>query len=173
MSMYPFSGEDLIYGSNLDVFQEVIVEEEIQDVINVENSRSNTPGSATNDSCSNENSVSSLATSESVATNRFWTREEDLTPSAVLPDNLFMEADDDLKSFNFDGKPENFVNMTMNDDLNFNINQFFGTKEESTPKPNSLIKCEPNIKVADDVLKNKATRRRIKAEPLDTAEKEV
>ena len=172
--MFMFGGEDLIYSSNLDVFQEVIVEDEIQDVINVENSRSNTPGSATNDSCSNENSVSSFATSESVANNRFWTREEDLTPSAVLPDNLFMEADEDIKSFNFDENPDlNYVDM--NDDLNFNINQFFGgTKEESTSKPSSLIKCEPNVKVTDDVMKNKAaTRRRIKAEPLDTAEKEV
>jgi hypothetical protein len=41
-----FGSEDIIYGSNFDVFQEVIVEEEVQD-INVENSRSNSPISVT------------------------------------------------------------------------------------------------------------------------------
>ena len=145
-----FSNEDLIYSSNFDVYQEVTIEDEVQEV-NVENSRSNTPTSATFDSCSNENSTSSAAQSDLQL--RFWTREEDLTPSAVLPDNLFMDDDMTLLNNEQSGK-----GVQMNDSLMFGLNDLFPVKEE----PCEDMKVKPT-EVADDSSR-KNVRRRVQPE---------
>lgn len=154
-----FGSDDVIYGSTFDVFQEVIVEEEIQD-INVENSRSNSPISLTNESNSNENSVSSFTTSE--AQNKYWTRE-DLTPSDVLPDNLFTENEEDIKSFSVD--PNNIdTSVNMSNDTGFSLNNLFPIKEEQfdTERP----KSSENGQSAEQV--KKVARRKIKQETLET-----
>lgn len=153
-----FGSEDIIYGSNFDVFQEVIVEEAIQD-INVENSRSNSPISVTNDSNSNENSVSSFSASD--IQNKYWTRE-DLTPSDVLPENLFTENDDETKSFSLD--TNNFdTTINMSDGTGFCLNSLFPIKEE--PVDIELPKSSDN---GTEQVK-KASRRKIKQEPNETA----
>ena len=135
------------------MFEEVTISVD-DETINVDNSRSNTPSSATNDSYSNENSRSSLATTESNQT-KFWTREEDLTPSAVLPDNLF--TDEEMKSFNID-HPIDSSSISLNEDPNFSVTSLFTIKEEpiENEKPKTPDTTEETKKV---------TRRRIKAEP--------
>lgn len=153
-----FGSEDIIYGSNFDVFQEVIVEEAIQD-INVENSRSNSPISVTNDSNSNENSVSSFSASD--IQTKYWTRE-DLTPSDVLPENLFTENDDETKSFSLD--TNNFdTTINMSDGTGFCLNSLFPIKEEHVDieLPKSSDNGTEQVK--------KASRRKIKQEPNETA----
>ncbi|XP_046442219.1 cysteine-rich protein 2-binding protein-like isoform X1 [Daphnia pulex] len=155
-----FGSEDIIYGSNFDVFQEVIVEEEVQD-INVENSRSNSPISVTNDSNSNENSVSSFSASD--IQNKYWTRE-DLTPSDAPPENLFTENEDEMKSFALD---MNNVDTTvnLNDETGFSLNSLFPIKEEplDIEQPKSSENGVEQVK--------KASRRKIKQEPTETAPK--
>lgn len=153
-----FGTDDVIYGSSFDVFQEVIVEEEIQD-INVENSLSNSPISLTNESNSNENSVSSFTASETH--NKYWTRE-DLTPSDVLPDNLFTENEEDIKSFSMD--PNNMdTSINLNNDTGFSLNNLFPIKEE--PMDVEALK----ISETGIAEVKKVTRRKIKQEPTDTA----
>ena len=150
-----FGTEDVIYGSTFDVFQEVIVEEEIQD-INVENSRSNSPISVANESNSNENSVSSFTNSETQ--NKYWTRE-DLTPSDVLPDNLFTENEDD---YNIDqGNIDTTINI--NNETGFSLKSLFPIKEE--PLENEQSKCTEN---GTEQVK-KVVKRKIKQEPTDSA----
>jgi hypothetical protein len=157
-----FGSEDIIYGSNFDVFQEVIVEEEVQD-INVENSRSNSPISVTNDSNSNENSVSSFSASD--IQNKYWTRE-DLTPSDAPPENLFTENEDEMKSFALD---MNNVDTTvnLNDETGFSLNSLFPIKEEplDIEQPKSSENGVEQVK--------KASRRKIKQEPTETAPKYI
>lgn len=145
-----------MFGSNFDVFQEVIVEDEIQE-INVESS-SNSPVSGTNDIYSNENSVSSYAASESF--NKYWTRE-DLTPSKDLPDNLFMENEDEINSFGLD--PTADVNVSLNDGAGFGLTTLFPIKEE----PCENEEAKPGDNAVEKNVK-KATRRKIKQEPNDS-----
>lgn len=121
-----FKNEDIIYGSSFDIFQEVIVEEEGQE-INVDNSRSNSPLSVANDMYSNENSLSSFCASE--PQNKYWTRE-DLTPSEVLPENLFTENEDDMSSFQVDSSNLD-PTIEMKDDPGLSFNNLFSVKEES------------------------------------------
>lgn len=153
-----FGSEDIIYGSNFDVFEEVIVDEAIQD-INVENSRSNSPISVTNDSNSNENSLSSFSASD--IQNKYWTRE-DLMPSDVLPENLFTENDDEMKSFALD---TNHVDTTINmsDGTGFCLNSLFPIKEE----PIDIEQPKSNENDGEQV--KKVPRRKIKQEPNETA----
>lgn len=149
----------MVFGSNFEVFQEVIVEEEIQDV-NVENSRSNSPSSVTNEMYSNENSVSSYAASETH--NKYsWTRE-DLTPSEVLPDNLFTENEEDIKSFGLDPTVDTSVNIS--DNPGFALNALFQVKEEPgvTEDAKVVENTEENVK--------KVPRRKIKQEPTEAVE---
>lgn len=139
------------------MFQEVIVEEEVQD-INVENSRSNSPISITNDSNSNENSVSSFTTSDTQ--NRYWTRE-DLLPSDVLPDNLFTENEEEMKSFSLDASTCD-ATVSMSDETGFSLNSLFPIKEE--PLESELPKSSEN---GVEQVK-KAVRRKIKQETTET-----
>ena len=156
-----FSSEEVIYGSSFDVFQEVIAEEEVHDIDVVESSSS--PSSIANEIYSNENSMSSYAASETTQ-NKYWTRE-DLTPSEVLPDNLFTENEEDVKSFALDlAAVDTAVDMTDEPGGFASLTSLFPIKEEpdeteapsaSTAKPAELT--EENVK--------KVTRRKIKQEP--------
>lgn len=150
-----FGIDDVIYGSCFDVFQEVIVEEEIQD-INVENSHSNSPISMTNDSNSNENSMSSFTTSETQ--NKYWTRE-DLTPSDVLPENLFTENEEDLKAFPLDSNNLDST-VNINDGSGFSLNNLFPIKEEP-------LEIEQSKSSENGAEVKKPARRKIKQEAVE------
>ena len=147
------------------------MEDEVQD-INVENSRSNSPISITNDSYSNENSVSSSYTaSEPQQNNKYWTRE-DLTPSEVPPENFF-ENDEEMKSFNLDSLMDVDPSVNMSDDMGFGLNNLFPIKEEPcdssdilSEKPSSETVLPANSSGADQTVK-KVTRRRLKQEAAD------
>ena len=154
-SSFAFGTEDVIYGSNFDVFQEVIVEEEVQE-INVETSRSNSPISVTIDSNSNENSVGSFTASETQ--NQYWTRE-DLTPSDVLPDNLFTETEEE--NFSLDDPNNCDASLSITDDTGFSVTNLFPIKEE--PLETEIIRSSDN---GVEQVK-KATRRKIKQEPTE------
>ena len=164
-----FSSDEVIYGSNFDVFQEVIVEDEVQE-INVENSRSNSPISITNDSYSNENSVSSSYTASETHQNKYWTRE-DLTPSEVPPENFF-ENDEESKSFKLDAMD---VDPTINlsDETGFAFNSLFPIKEEpcdmeSFDKPSEVNTVTPACSSSTAVEPTvKKVRRRIKQEAAE------
>lgn len=170
-----FDSEDVIFGSSLDVFQEVIVEDEIQD-INIENSNSTSPISVTNESYSNENSVGSFSATEQQ--NKYWTRE-DLTPSEVLPDNLFTDNDDDMRNFCLDIRDVDPA-LNFNDGSPFTFTSLFPIKED--PKERSrenqsetsdavelegLLKCEP----LSEEIQKKPTKRKLKQEASEDNEK--
>lgn len=167
---------DMFYGSSLDVFQEVIVEDEIQDV-NIENSNSTSPISVTNESFSNENSVSSFSASEQQ--NKYWTRE-DLMPSEVLPDNLFMDTEDDLKSLSFDMKDVDPA-LTFSDNSPFTFSSLFPIKEEpreesgedqkegsEATENEGVVNCE----LSSEETQRKPTKRKIKQEVSEEADKD-
>ena len=104
------------------------MEEEVQD-INVENSRSNSPISVTNDSNSNENSVSSFSASD--MQNKYWTREDLTRGLDVLPpENLFTENEDEMKSFNLDTNNVD-TSVNINDEAGFSLKNLFPIKEEA------------------------------------------
>ena len=154
-----FGGEDVIFGSELDVFQEVIVEEEIQHDINVDGNSSASPVSMTNDGCSNENSMSSFAASETQ--NRFGTRIEDFR-SEVLPENFFNETEDDPSLILDPSMLDHSVNL--NEDSGFAVNSLFPIKEEVG---------ENDVKFpgsSEETLK-KGVRRRTKQGPIVTTQK--
>ena len=154
-------GDDIIFGSSFDVFQEVIVEDETFQDINVDGSSSTSSISVTNDGCSNENSMSSFTASESQ--NRFWTREEDFR-SEVLPENFLTETDDD-PSFTVDHcMLDHSLSVNLNEDSGFVGNNLFAIKEEI---------CDNDSKFpenSEETLK-KGTRRRIKQEPTTILQK--
>jgi len=152
-------GEDVIFGSDLDVLQEVIVEDEAQYDINVDGTSSASPASLMNDVCSNENSMSSFATSETH--NRFWTREEDFR-SEVLPENFFNETDDD-PSFNLDPTTLD-QSVSLNEESGFVVNNLFPIKEE-------VGESDAKFPESTDETLKKAARRRTKQELTLTSQK--
>ena len=152
-------GEDVIFGSDLDVLQEVIVEDEAQYDINVDGTSSASPASLMNDVCSNENSMSSFATSETH--NRFWTREEDFR-SEVLPENFFNETDDD-PSFNMDPTTLD-QSVSLNEESGFVVNNLFPIKEE-------VGESDAKFPESTDETLKKAARRRTKQELTLTSQK--
>lgn len=152
-------GKDVTFGSDLDVFQEVIVEGEVHCDINVDGNSSTSPVSFTNDGCSNENSVSSFAASETQ--NRFWTREEDFR-SEVLPENFFNETEDD-PSFSLD---PNMLDrsVNLNEDTGFVLNSLFPIKEE-------VGENDSKFPENSEETSKKGVRRRIKQGAMLTSEK--
>lgn len=156
-----FCSEEVVYGSNFDVFQEVIVEEEVHDIDVVESSGS--PSSTANEIYSNENSVSSFAASET--NNKYWTRE-DLTPSEVPPDNLFTENEEDVKSFALD--PSADTTVSLNDESGFSaLSSLFPVKEE--PNEDNAPPAGKQTETSTEENVKKATRRKVKQEPTPPA----
>ena len=133
-----------------NVLEEVVVGDDMLD-INVDISSPNSPISITNETNSNENSMSSFPAADN---HKFRYRDQYLTPSENVPENFFTETDDDMKPFDID---PNMFSLNLNDDSGFATNNLFPIKEEP---------CEMDAKFVEtpeETLK-KATRRRIKQE---------